>query len=71
MCFPGRSLKNRFILIAEPQTCQLFENDLTPTCKRSTQTNSDFIALSILISKAIKGRYFEKTNKPIFNQNCT
>ena len=56
MGFPGRSLRIRFILKAGPQTCQLFENDLTPTCKRSTRAYSDFIALSILISKADKGR---------------
>ena len=29
-------------LLAGVQTCQLFENDLMATCKRSKETNSDF-----------------------------
>ena len=34
----------RSLLLAGMQTCQLFENDLMATRKRSKETNSDFIA---------------------------
>ena len=52
----------RSTLLDSAQTCQLFENELVATLKRSKETNYDFIAsfdlLSILISNAIqmKGR---------------
>ena len=31
-------------LLADAQACQLFENDLMDTCKRSKETNCNFIA---------------------------
>ena len=45
MGFPmGNLFSIRYLLLAGAQTCQLFENDLKVTCKRSKETNSDFIA---------------------------
>ena len=44
MGFPiGDLFSIRSFLLAGAQTCQLFENDLMATCKRSKETNSDFI----------------------------
>ena len=40
MGFPiGDSLSIKSILLASAQTCQLFENDLMPTRKRSKEKN--------------------------------
>ena len=51
MCFPiGNLLSIRYILLAGAQACQLFENDLMATCKRSKETNPSFIARSDLLS---------------------
>ena len=45
MGFPiGDLFSIRSFLLAGAQTCQLFENDLMATNKRSKETNSDFIA---------------------------
>ena len=45
MDFPiGDLLSTRSFLFASAQTCQLFENDLMATRKRSKETNYDFIA---------------------------
>ena len=45
MGFPMGDLFNiEYFLLAGVQTCQLFENDLMATSKRSKETNSDFIA---------------------------
>ena len=44
MGFPiGDLFSIRSFLLAGAQTCQLFENDLMATRKRSKETNSDFI----------------------------
>ena len=39
----GDLLSIRSFLLAGVQTCQLFENDLMATRKRSKETNFDFI----------------------------
>ena len=39
-------LRIRSFLLAGGQACQLFENDLMATCKRSKETNLNFIAMS-------------------------
>ena len=45
MGFPiGDLFSIRSFLLAGAQTCQLFENDLMATHKRSKETNSYFIA---------------------------
>ena len=45
MGFPiGNLLSIGYFLLADAQTCQLFENDLMATRKRSKETDSDFIA---------------------------
>ena len=45
MGFPiGDPFSIRSFLLAGAQTRQLFENDLMATCKRSKESNSDFIA---------------------------
>ena len=45
MGFPiGDILSIRSFLLAHAQTCQLFENDLMATHKKSKETNSDFIS---------------------------
>ena len=44
MGFPIGDLSSiRFFLLAGAKTCQLFKCDLMATCKRSKETNSDFI----------------------------
>ena len=52
-------------LLASAQTCQLFENDLMATRKRSKEAISqrEFDLLSIFISDVIqlKGRYLKNT----------
>ena len=45
MGFPiGHLFSIRSFLLTGAQTCQLFENDLMATHKRSKETNSDIIA---------------------------
>ena len=48
ICYSGfshkRSFYHQFFLSAGAQTPQLFENDQMATCKRSKETNSNFIA---------------------------
>ena len=45
MGFPiGDLISITDFLLAGAKTCQLFENDLMATRKRSKETNSDFIA---------------------------
>ena len=45
MGFPiGDLFRRRSFLLGGAQTCQLFENDLMATCKRSKEINSDFKA---------------------------
>ena len=45
MGFPiGDQFSVWYFLLADGQTCQLFENDQMATRKRSKETNSDFIA---------------------------
>ena len=45
MGFPiGDLFSIRSFLLAGAQTCQLLENDLMATRKRTKETNSDFIA---------------------------
>ena len=39
-----RSFSIRYVLLADVQTCQLFEYDLMATRKWSKETDSDFIA---------------------------
>ena len=59
MGFPiGDILSIKYFALAGAQTCQLFENNLMATPKRSKVTHSDlwreFNLLNILISKAIQ-----------------
>ena len=45
MGFPIGGISSiRSFLLAGTQTCQLFENDLMATRKRSKETNSNFLA---------------------------